>query len=38
MNLKVVIVGGIRIVDLIIKWEFDVLVEKMDEMVCFVKF
>lgn len=38
MNLKVVIVGGIRIVDLIIKWEFDVLVEKMDEMVYFVKF
>lgn len=38
MNLNVVIVGSIRIVDLIIKWEFDVLVEKMDEMVYFVKF
>lgn len=38
MNLKVVIVGGIRIVDLIMKWEFGVLVEMMDEMVYFVKF
>lgn len=33
MNLKAVIAGGTRIVDLTTKWEFDVLAEKMDEMI-----
>lgn len=37
MNLKAVIAGGTRIADLTTKWEFDVLAEKMDEMVYLVK-
>lgn len=37
MNLNAVIAGSTRIVDLITKWEFDVLAEKMDEMVYLVK-
>lgn len=37
MNLKAVIAGGTRIVDLTTKWEFGVLAETMDEMVYLVK-
>lgn len=37
MNLNAVIAGGTRMVDLTTKWEFDVLAEKMDEMVYLVK-
>uniref|UniRef100_K1Q7V6 von Willebrand factor A domain-containing protein 5A n=1 Tax=Magallana gigas TaxID=29159 RepID=K1Q7V6_MAGGI len=33
MNLNAVIAGGTRMVDLTTKWEFDVLAEKMDEMI-----